>query len=256
MQSTRRRNRPYGLLAEHYEAVIPGVSEMNRVAREAMLGPIFANAASVCDLACGGGELARAGARAGKRAFAVDLSPGFCARVRARARSEQLEVGVVRADMRTFRLPERVDLVVCEFAALNNLDDRSGLPAVFRAVRRALKPGGHFLFDVNTPLSFKTQCNATHWYDTRAFKLVLRGSLEDQDRRARLDLEWFLPRGRSFVLRRETIYNVCWTDREIRAALRRAGIDLVRVCDGVDVRPTFPGAVRGTDMYYLTRALA
>lgn len=254
MKTARRRNRPFGLLAEHYDQVMPGAARMNRVARSAMLGRILAEAGSVCDLASGSGSFALELARLGKRTFAVDLSPTFCAHTRARARAAKLPLRVIRADMRSFRLPERVDLVVCEFAALNNLADRSGLPAVFRAVRRALKPGGHFLFDVNTPLSFATQCNVTYWYDTRDFKLVLRGSLEDEKRRARLDLEWFLPRGRDYHHVRETIYNVCWTDREIRAALRQAGFRVVKVRDGIDVRPPFPGAVRGTDMYYLARA--
>jgi SAM-dependent methyltransferase len=256
MRAQRVRNRPYGYLAAHYDAVVPGVSQMNRVARTAMLGRILAQADSVCDLACGSGDLALEMARAGKRVCAVDLSPRFCARVRAQARAAKVVLRVIQADMRSFRLPERVDLVVCEFAALNNLHDRRDLSRVFAAVRRALRPGGHFLFDVNTPLAMTTQCRETHWYDTPAFKLVLRPTLEDKDRRVRLDLEWFLPRGRAFRHARETIYNVCWTEREIRAALRQAGLRVVKLADGVDVRPPFPGAVRGTDAYYLARAMA
>ena len=63
----------------------------------------------MCDLACGSGQTAIELARDGKHVFAVDSAPRFCARVRAKARAEKLDVRVIRADMRRFRLPERVD---------------------------------------------------------------------------------------------------------------------------------------------------
>ena len=66
-------------------------------------------------------------------------------------------------------------------------------------------------------------------------------------------MEWFLPRGKLFRHVHESVVNVCWTDAEIRAALRRAGLRHVRTFDGMDVRPPMKGAVRGTDVYYLAR---
>src|SRR5437868_4406292 len=232
------RNRPYGLLAEFYDAILPGVPAMNRRARRKALGKILAEARSVCDLACGSGQTAIELARDGKHVLAVDSAPRFCARVRAKARAEKLDVRVIRADMRRFRLPERVDLVLCEFSAVNNLDDRQELLSVFTSVTRALEPGGHFLVDVNTPKSFATQYGQTSWFETREFKLVMHCvPLEDRGRRAHIEMEWFLPRGKLFRHVHESIVNVCWTDAEIRAALRKAGLRHVRTFDGVDVRP-------------------
>jgi SAM-dependent methyltransferase len=244
-------NRPYSLLARFYDRLIPGVPEMNRHAREAILGKRLRGFASACDLACGSGDTALDLARLGLDVQAVDLSPTFCKILRDEARRAGARIRVLRADMRSFRLRESVDLLVCEFAALNNLDLREDLSKVFRCVARALKPGGSFAFDVNTPLSFETQVPKGEWIDQPDFKLVMHGVVEDGGRRLPLHLEWFLPERGRFRHVRETIVHVCWTEAEIRSALRAAGFGKIRTFDGADVRPRSMGTPRGTDLYFL-----
>ena len=246
-------NAPYSLLAHHYDRLLGEAAAMNRHARGRILRGILPRVRRACDLACGSGEGALDLARAGLEVHAVDLSPVFCRIVRGKARRAGRKIHVHRADMREFSLPRPVDLVLAEFAALNNLADRRQLPQVLRAVARALVPGGWFLFDVNTPLSLRTQYAATYFFEDRSFKLVQRGTVEGDGRLARLDFEWFLPEGGRFRHVRETLWNVGWTDAEIGRALRGAGFTRVRWFDGVDVRPRLPGAVRGTDSYYLAR---
>ena len=155
--------------------------------------------------------------------------------------------------MRDFTLPRRVDLVLAEFASLNNLADRRDLARVFNSVARALRDGGWFCFDVNTALSLRTQYPQTFWAEDERFKLVQHGSLDTDGRRARLDFEWLIPSGRMLRHVRETLWHVCWTDAEIRRALRLAGFELLRSFDGLDVRPKMAGEKRGTDAYYLAR---
>jgi len=257
------RNRPFGLLARFYDRILVGTDAMNRHARGKVLGKRFAAARVVCDLACGSGETAIELARLGRRVYAVDNSEEFLRIVREKARKSGVRVRTLRADMRSFRLPEGVDLLVCEFAALNALDRRTELPKVFRAVARALRPGRTFAFDVNTPLSFRTQVPAGHWMETPEFKLVMHGSCEDGGLRAPLHLEWFLPKGETFgrvqgfgkrtqTCRhvRETIVHVSWTDKEIRRELARAGFVEIRTFDGADVRPKAVKTPRGTDLYF------
>jgi SAM-dependent methyltransferase len=229
-------NAPYALLARYYDSLVSEAAPMNRHARGRILRTVLPRVRRVCDLACGSGETAIDLARSGLEVHAVDLSPVFCRAVRAKARRAGLRIAVHCADMRDFVLPRGVDLVLAEFAALNNLADRHDLRRVFEAVAGALAAGGWFLFDVNTPLALRTQYAQTYWVEGR---------------RARLDLEWFVPVGRLWRHVRETVWNVCWTDAEIRRALREAGFSRVRKFDGVDVRPRVPGARRGTDAYYL-----
>jgi SAM-dependent methyltransferase len=250
----RRENPPYGLLARFYDDILAGIEGMNRAARGKMLGKSIGVVRSACDLACGSGETALDLARRGVGVHAVDLSPEFCRIARRKARREGLRLNVLRADMRDFRLPGPVDLVTCEFAALNNLSSPRDLEKVFRSVSRVLRPGGVFLFDVNTDLSLREQCTGTHWFEGEGFKLVLRGR-PDGRLRVRLDCDWFLPSGSLWKHVRETYWNIGWTDREVRRALRKAGLALLRFEDGMDVRPKGFVEKRGYDAYYLTKRL-
>ena len=250
-------NAPYDLLARHYDRLCSYAAPMNRHARSRILRTALPKVHRVCDLGCGSGETAVELAGRGLEVHAVDLSPVFCETVRTKARRAGLTVHVHCQDMRDFTLPRPVDLVLAEFASLNNLADRRDLTRVLESVARALAADGWFLFDVNTPLSLRTQYPPTYYFDEdTAFKLVQRGSLEADGRRARIDFDWFVPSGRSGrVWRhvRETLWHVCWTDREIRRALRVAGFDRVQWFDGIDVRPRLPYEKRGADAYYLAR---
>jgi len=255
--ATATKNRPYRELARFYDRLIPGVPEMNRHAREKVLGRDLRGARSACDLACGSGDTALDLARRGLDVQAVDLSLGFCRTVRERARRAGARVRVTRGDMRSFRLKEPVDLLLCEFAALNNLDRREDLGKVFRGVARALRPGGTFAFDVNTPHSFATQIPRGEWMEQPDFKLVMHGTVEDGGFRVPLHLEWFLPERGRFRHVRETIVHVCWTEAEIRRELRAAGFGKIETFDGADVRPKSMGTPRGTDLYFVaTRTFA
>jgi DNA-binding winged helix-turn-helix (wHTH) protein/predicted RNA methylase len=248
-------NAPYALLAQHYDRLCSYAAPLNRHARGRILRTAMPKVHRVCDLGCGSGETALELAARGLEVHAVDVSPVFCNAVRAKARRAGLAVNVHCRDMRDFTLPRPMDLVLAEFASLNNLADRRDLARVLEAVARALAGGGWFLFDVNTPLSLRSQYAETiYWDEDSAFKLVQRGSLEADGRRARLDFDWFVPSGR-VVWRhvRETLWHVCWTDAEIRRALRVAGFDGVRTFDGVEVRPRVAHQKRGTDTYYLAR---
>jgi hypothetical protein len=59
--------------------------------------------------------------------IAVDLSPIMCRLVREKARRAGEVLRVLCADMRSFRLPERVDLITCEGDAINHVELRNCL---------------------------------------------------------------------------------------------------------------------------------
>src|SRR5687767_4526989 len=191
-------NAPYALLAHHYDVLCPYAPAMNRHARGQVLRSVMPKVQSVCDVGCGTGETALELARRGLDVHAVDSSPVFCQAVRARARRARLADSVHCDDMRDFTLPRPVDLVLSEFASLNNLADRRDLTRVFQTVARALGARGWFSFDVNTPLSLRTQYAQTFWVEDERFKLVQHGTVESDGSRARIDFEWLVPSGRAF----------------------------------------------------------
>jgi SAM-dependent methyltransferase len=222
---------PYRWLAHYYDEIFSASrSPMDR-ARERILGRILPRVESACDLACGTGTTALALARKGIRMYGVDLSPHMCRLARENARRAGLTVLVLRGDMRSFRLPQKVDLITCEFDALNHVPQRAELGRVARAVKRALRPGGYFFFDVNNSLGFKRYWTGTVWVEKPHVVLVMRNGHNAQASRAWVDVEWFVREGTCWQRKHERVEEVCWTSDEIRHIFRKAGFDWVRAWD-------------------------
>src|SRR5512147_27301 len=119
--------RPYHWLALYYDRVFSFARSWGEAPRTHVLGRLLRRVESACDLACGTGSTAVTLAHRGIKAFGVDLSPTMCRLAREKARRARVPLQVLRADMRTFRLPEPVDLVLCEFDALNHVPRRTDL---------------------------------------------------------------------------------------------------------------------------------
>ena len=246
-------SRPYALLARFYDQLMPGVPEMNRHARQKILGKILPKVQSVCDLGCGTGATAVDFAQKGKKVYAVDVSSGMCAVARDRLRQNGVAGRVLHGDMRNFRLPQPVDLVTCEFAAINHLTRKSELGRVFHSVWRALNPGGFFYFDLNSELAFAPLPEMTHCFESTEFLCVLRGQLDKRRGIGTVTLDWFLPMGTFWRRHKERIPHIWWSDAEIRRDLKAAGFRNIRFFDGVQVRPPSPVNHRGYDLYYLSQ---
>ncbi len=252
--------RPYRLLARFYDQLTREAPRMNRHARAKVLGKILSRSRTVCDLGCGTGTAALELARRGLTVYALDLSPEMCRQARRKVRRLparwRARIRIRRADMRRFRLPERVDLVLSQFNPINHLPRKSDLGRAFGAVARALRPGGWFCFDINTRRTYEKFYSMTRWEERPGFCLVTRGGFNRRRGSAWLDLEWFVRRGVVWRRTRERIGDTFWTDGEVRRALRRAGFERLRSWDGTRVRPPSPHQRPGFDTYYLAQKRA
>ncbi len=249
----KTKTNSYQFLSEYYDRIFSFAPAWGEPARRKILEPILPQVESACDLACGTGQTAMTFARRGVRMFAVDLSPGMCRAARANVRRAQLPVRVIRGDMRDFHLPEQVDLVTCEFDALNHVPEEGDLARVAKSVARALRPGGWFYFDLNNTLSFQVMWPDTMFIDTPDVALVMHGGYDRERDRAWSDVEWFIREGKLWRRRRERVEEVCWTRTEIRQALRAAGFDRIRSWDAAPILKDDPTIRPGFRTYYLAR---
>jgi SAM-dependent methyltransferase len=165
----------------------------------------------------------------GRRVYAVDLSKSFCDRLRAKVKKTGADVHVIRADMRTFRLPEVMDIVTCQFDSLNHLPTKDNLHDVFSCVHRSLRNGGQFLFDV-----YMADAHRSYWPYLRqtaagaGWRTSFIGLPYDKVRKCgRIRVTSFEFRESHWLRQEETINEISWTDTQLQTALKHAGMNLV-----------------------------
>jgi SAM-dependent methyltransferase len=245
--------RPYRWLAQYYDEVFSSFRTPMDAARRRVLGRILPHVESACDVACGTGTTALTLAREGIKTFAVDISPVMCRLAREKAHRARLPLRVLRADMRRFRLPEPVDLIICEFDALNHVPRKADLRLVAKAVARALRPGGYFFFDVNNRLGFERYWSGALWVEKPGVVVVMRsGHLSLRDR-AWADIEWFIREGSIWRRHHERVEEVCWSYDEMCRALREAGFGRLRAWDAAPFFVNDPLIRPGCRTVYLAR---
>jgi len=247
-------NRPYKWLALYYDRIITFHLPFFEAARQKVLGAILPRVERGCDLACGTGTTALLLARRGIKMYGVDLSATMCRLAREKARKQRLPLRVIHGDMRDFRLPEPVDLFLCEFDALNHVACKEDLARVAGCVARHLRPGGHFFFDVNNRLAFeKIWASGTWFAEKPGMAMVMHGGYDREREVGWSNVEWFLRDGNCWRRHRERVEQVAWTATEIRETLRAAGFDRVNAFDAVTFFKGDPAIQQGCRTFYLAR---
>ena len=134
----------YNDFARHYDTVIGDRAPVGRYLM-ALIGKTAPRARTVLELGCGSGTMLEFLTKR-YRVTGVDNSRAMLAIARRKAPRARL----VCADIRALKLSEQFDVVVCPFDTMNHLATRRDWAAAFRTAREHLKPGGIFIFDVNT----------------------------------------------------------------------------------------------------------
>ena len=183
---------------------------------------------SVLDLACGTGTLALAFAQRGWRVYGVDASAAMLEQARRKADQLGLTVLFSQQDMRSFVLPERVDLVTCLFDSLNYLLTVEDLERAFRRVAAHLKPGGLFLCDMNTIWALsQIWDDNTYFQESEGLSIVMQSQYNPTAHVATVRLVAFIRRDGLFERIEETHAERAYAERTVAAAMRRARLEVL-----------------------------
>lgn len=251
--SSIHRQPPYRWLARFYDRMFTSHQPWFKLARERVLGPVLPSIRSACDLACGTGKTAVDLARKGICMSGVDLSSEMCRLARRRSRESGVPLLILQADMRDFLLPQPVDLILCEYDALNHIPEAAHLADVLACVARALNPGGYFFFDVNMKLAFERVWTGDHFTESKGIAMLMRGSLDSKKGKAAVTVDWFIREGRLWKRRRERVEQVWWSDRDMRSALRHAGLRTLGAWDATHFIADCRDVPAGCRTFYLAR---
>jgi SAM-dependent methyltransferase len=123
---------------------------------------------------------------------------------------------------------QQFDLVTSFFDSLNYLPDERQLRATFKSVRRHLRPGGLFVFDMNTPYHLETVFTDQKPYSgvTENVAWIFRNAPRKAPNVADLLLTVFVRKGKRWERFDEIHRERAYSNRAIAAALRDGGFQV------------------------------
>jgi SAM-dependent methyltransferase len=183
----------------------------------------------VLELGCGSGLLTQRLAAAGLDVIGVDASRAMLRRARARCAAHAGRVRLVPRDFAQLRLPPVHPLAVACHDVLNHLPSEAAVRRALGAARRALVPGGAFVFDALTERAFATYWpDNVHRLDGPHGDVWMDCDWDPRRRRGTVHMTAYVKRGRGGWVRHETtLHEWAHDDGRLARALFAAGFDEV-----------------------------
>lgn len=233
----------YEALASSYDALTEDVGYLRRAD---YLERLFQKSAilveTVLDLACGTGTMAWLLAGRGYQVTATDASEEMLTQAinKAAALAGQPPLFVCQS-MPRLRLPEPVDAAICTLDAVNYLTRTADLKETLRRVYRALKPGGAFIFDVNTPYKLQRMDGQMYMDETEESFCCWRTFFSPKTKICTYQVDLFRLRqdgawDRDFEEHRER----AWSREELETYLAESGFRDITVTGDLTRRPPKP----------------
>ncbi|MFP5501606.1 MAG: class I SAM-dependent methyltransferase [Candidatus Sericytochromatia bacterium] len=207
----------------------------------------------VLDLACGTGAAAVAMAKRRFEVTGVDGSEAMLLRARERAARWGVNVDWRQANLPELELAGPYDLATCFYDSLNHLTDPQDLLKTFFAVRRALAPGGHFFFDMNTDYALRQVWGAAEDSHLEPdYARFWRSRFDPETGLATLEATYFVQEEGDRFRRLDVTHHARGYDPEqVEEALTAAGFELVEAYECLSFMPATPETYR---VAYLARA--
>ena len=232
----------YGALASSYDGLMADGAYRRRAAfLTRRLRKSTVPVETVLDLACGTGTIACLLAGRGYQVIATDGSEEMLTQAAAKAAALERPPLFLHQAMPRLRLARPVDAVVSTLDSLNYLTAERDLRETFCRVRRWLRPGGLFLFDVNTPYKLRRMDGQLYMDETEESCCVWRTFFSEKKQVCtyQVDLFRLRPDGawdRSFEEHRER----AWSEEELRRYLAEADFSSVRLTGDLTDKPPKP----------------
>lgn len=175
--------------------------------------------ARILDLCCGTGQLSGALNDMGYRVTGIDGSPSML----EHARQNAPDVKFIVADARDFKVKGDYHAVVSPFDSLNHVMKLKELQQVFECVSAALKPGGYFLFDLNTEAGYHNEWFGDFTIVEDDHVCVVQNTYTPSTRIAIFDATIFRLENGSWYRSDMAMYQKCHDPGRVVAALKRTG---------------------------------
>ena len=232
----------YGIFASFYDKLMddsPDYDGWTEFLKSVLDSHNVSERAQILDLACGTGEFTNRLALLGYDMIGVDLSGEMLALAREKASGLSREPLFLEQDMRYLDLYGTVDAVVCCLDSINYLLTSRDLAMTFERVKLFLPSGAPFIFDVNTKYKFENElAQNAYVYESDGVFCTWENFYNPKTSVCDFRLTFF-EEGRDGKYRRyeENQKERMYTDKAIKAALKKAGFSSVSVYGDLDFSP-------------------
>ena len=194
---------------------------------------------SVLDLACGTGTIACLLAERGYRVTATDFSEEMLTQAMAKAAVlEERAPLFLCQSMPRLQLLEPVDAVVSTLDSLNYLTRERDIRETFKRVYRWLKPGGAFVFDVNTPYKLRRMDHQMYMDETEESFCVWRTFFSERTQVCTYQVDLFrLNEDETWDREFEEHRERAWSEEQLREFLAEAGFQNVTITGDLTLKP-------------------
>lgn len=230
----------YDALASSYDALMADGSYLKRAD---WLERLFRKSAipvhTVLDLACGTGTIACLLAARGYQVTATDGSEEMLTQAMGKAAALDGQPPLfLHQSMPRLRLIEPVDAAVSTLDSLNYLTREKDIRETFCRVHRWLRPGGQFIFDVNSPCKLRRMDGQMYMDETEDSFCVWRTFFSERTQVCTYQVDLFRQRQdgaweRDFEEHRER----AWSEEQLRLYLAEAGFERITVTGDMTRRP-------------------
>jgi SAM-dependent methyltransferase len=216
--------------------------------------PSGENQRHMLDLCCGTGQMARHFLENGYTVTGIDLSQDMLTWAREN-NTPFLTAGVAnlyQGDATDFSLEQPVDLVVSLFDALNHLPGQQALQSCFNCVKTSLRPGGMFIFDLNTIQGLKRQWTGISVDDLPDLFILNRSIWLEEYQRAYVRITGFARQDNgSFERFEETVFNCAYNLETVRQDLLECGFHSVHIARLADLATPLDAPEQENRVFYV-----
>ena len=221
---------PYEALAASYDRLTNDIPyEAVLAFYHEILNRYGCRPASAVDLACGTGCMALLLAREGLSVLGVDRSEEMLTLAADKAAELDNPPYFIRQRMEKLRLPQPVDLVVCCLDGVNYVTEPAALRECFARVRKALNPGGLFIFDINSEAKLRGLDGQIFLDEDDEVFCLWRAEFDETTRVCTYGMDIFQKQGRLWQRSREEHLEYAYRTQELTQWLGEAGFTQIEV---------------------------
>jgi len=204
----------------------------------------------ILDLATGTGSVALLLAAEGYHVTGIDIAPRMIDMAREKAARQGVKnVAFLCQDATRLDVPGLFDAAVSLFDSLNYILTARALQQAFAGVYRHLKPGGSFIFDLNSEYALEKNLFSQDnlWDENAEVKHVWTAGYNKRTRMSTIDMQFYLPDGRTF---REVHKERAHRHEDVKRFLAEAGFEFL---DAYDAYSFLPAGRRSERIFYVVR---